>query len=698
MTLRAFFCALLCIAFIAGFGFFNDAILYQTMLVGNFMPMSVFGLLIVTLFLLNPLLSAIYRHSKISFIKPFSGRELCLILAIILPACCIPYSSLMRIFPRATMLPHFYAQKEPSWRLQNEKKETFLATKLVPERMLATPAFENGDDSPLTGIVQGLQPKPGEAHISPDAIPWGAWKDALLFWMPLFMALWLALAGLAMVCYNQWANNEHLPYPVVQFAQSLMPDAQGNVSSIFKNKFFWIALAFVFIIHINNLLTLYHTEYLIPVQRNFNFLPMRKIFTTISRGGGYPLFWIRIYFSALAIAYLLPSDVSLGVGLGPFVGFWITGLLASWGIAFRSGAPFAARMDTGALMGAYVALACIMLYTGRHYYWSSLCCALGFRKKQNGGEIPPLTIWGMRIFLLAIIAFIAILSVVGLDWQLSMFLAFAVIIVYMVFGRIIAETGLFYFSPGLYPSVIIVALLGEQALGPSTLAIIFLVTTFLFGDARETFMPFMVNSMKLSQESRTKPTRFFPMLATGMCLCLLIAVPVTLYFCYDNGTNWRDGFATNTVPRMTFTSALAARRTLIAQGMLEHSETVSGLQRFIEMKPNANFLIAFGIAAILVALFSYARLRWPKWPIHPVMFCIWSGYAGYMMAWSFILGGITKIAIMRFGGSRCYQQLKPLMFGLIAGDMLAGLVVIASGAIYYFTTGELPKQYFVLPG
>ncbi|HOG50122.1 MAG TPA: hypothetical protein PKY10_05995, partial [Lentisphaeria bacterium] len=75
----------------------------------------------------------------------------------------------------------------------------------------------------------------------------------------------------------------------------------------------------------------------------------------------------------------------------------------------------------------------------------------------------------------------------------------------------------------------------------------------------------------------------------------------------------------------------------------------------------------------------------------------WPGYGGYTMAWSFLIGGTIKIIANHYGGGKFVQKLKPLMIGLIAGDMLAGLTIIASGAIYYAITGTPPKGYWVLP-
>ena len=67
------------------------------------------------------------------------------------------------------------------------------------------------------------------------------------------------------------------------------------------------------------------------------------------------------------------------------------------------------------------------------------------------------------------------------------------------------------------------------------------------------------------------------------------------------------------------------------------------------------------------------------------------------MAWSFLAGCLIKTVVTRYGGVRCYQKLKPVMFGLIAGDVLAGLLIILGGLAYHLATGLPPKTYWVLP-
>ena len=693
MTLRAFIVGIVGIVIIGAICFFNDAVLYQNLLIGFHMPMSVFGMLVPAMLLFNPCLSLLHRTTGLKFLRPFNHKELCLIFALILPTCAIPYCSFMRLMPRAAMLPHHYAKTMPSWKILQEDGKTYKpATDYLPQQMLADPDVNNGDA--LNAMIQGLPKADGSLFLNPASIPWAAWKRPIMFWVPLFGLFWIALTGLAFVCHRQWSQNEHLPYPVVQFANSMFPTETGGISGLFRNKMFWVAMVFVFALHLNNFLFVYHTDKMIPVERVFNFTPLLKLFPTFMRGGGWILLFIRLYFCIIAIAYLLPTDVSFAVGLAPFIFYYCFGVMSNFGLTPRAGATYGARIDSGMLLGSYVGFFAILLYTGRHYYLSSLKGAFGFGNVQETGKS---SIWGMRVFLLGFAVLMIDLCMLGLDWQIALLFLIISMICFLVLGRIIAETGMFYLSPGVYPGVLLIGIMGEQALGPTTMVILFSLTTLLFMDVRETYMPYIVNAVKFAENGGRKYFKYSTALLVAMIVMLAVSVPAAIYFSYDQGMNWRDGFATSTIPRESINSMLKARNNLLAQGNLELSESVKGFDRFSIMKPNQNFLIAFASTFIGVILFSVCRLHFPSWPLHPVVFCMWPNYCAYMTCWCFIIGGIIKVVVMKFGGSRCYQKLKPVMFGMIAGDMFSGLFIVATGMLYYFITGEAPKPYYVLP-
>lgn len=690
MTFRAFLLGLLGVGVVCGYTYFNDGVLRQTMFVCNHMPTSVYGGLVLFVLLLNPLLRWLWQRTNVHVLRPFSPRELVLVLALVLPACCVPYSSMLRILPRVAMLPHHVAKTEVSWRWR-ENGEDRTVLDYAPKQMLADVSTD--ENQRLTGYTQGL--RTGRDPIAFRDVPWAAWTRTLLFWLPLFGILWISLAGLALAVHPQWSRHEHLPYPIVQFTKALLPTEEGRASPMFRDLLFWIAFIGVLVVHTNNFLCVYYPEQLIEIQRSFNFGAAARLFPTFMRGGGWSLINPRFYFAAVGLAYLLATDVSLSVGLGPFIFCYAGGLLASYGIPMGGGTSFTPRIDKSLVFGGYIGMFLATIYTGRHYFLSLGRRMLGMK---SGDQMDTSAIWGARIFLAGFVVFVVDLCMLGLDWQLALIYGFLTILIFLIMGRIIAETGLFFIAPYLYPCTLILGFMGEQVLGPRILMIMFLLTCVVLIDPRETFMPYMVNVLQMADESRLKLGRTTVLVLVALFIGLGIATPVTLYFNYDRGVNWNDWFGTQGVPRWAGEGALKARQRLQAQNMLESSEKISGWARFRSMKPEKRSTIAFAVALGGVLLCSAARLRFARWPLHPVLFLVWSGYAGYMMAWSFLLGCLLKFVVSRYGGAQAYRKMKPLVFGLIAGDMVSGLAVIAMGLIYYLHTGQLPKTYWVLPG
>jgi hypothetical protein len=83
-------------------------------------------------------------------------------------------------------------------------------------------------------------------------------------------------------------------------------------------------------------------------------------------------------------------------------------------------------------------------------------------------------------------------------------------------------------------------------------------------------------------------------------------------------------------------------------------------------------------------------LRFPNWPLHPALFLIWATYPAMHMAVSFMLGWFIKAGVTKYGGAGAYRKLQPLMFGVIAGDMLGGALAVIVGIVYFLINGEPP--------
>lgn len=683
MTLRSVILGLIGVVFVCCYTYFNDWIMRQTMFVGNFMPISVYGFLVLFLAFLYPLMTRIHRSLAL---KP---GELAVILGMVLASCAIPGSNLLRLFTPSLIMPHRFEKTEPGWQKQG-------VMDLVPEGMLAD--ISGDEERVLSGFTRGLGE--GDEVIPWSAVPWEAWSGPMLFWIPIILSLWLAMVGLSTVVHRQWADHEHLPYPIVTFTKSLFPDENGERSPIFSNRIFWMGLIAVFSIHTYNYLNTWFPDYLLgKIPLGVDYSSLAVLSDTFTKGSGVSFLnqFYTIYFTVIAVAYFLPKDVSLSLGIGPFIWIFVAGTLATYGIGttgWQGGWPFGLTRESMMIMGAYFAMLVVLIYTGRHYYVTVFKRAFGVRGRD---QIESSAIWGARVFLASMVLFVTYTAIVAkLDWPIALLFGVGCVAVYLVMSRLLAETGLFFIVTTGTPATILWAVFGAHALGPQIMLVMFMFCIVLFYDTREALMPYVINALKLADDCNQKVGRTAGAIALALIVGLAVGIPVTLYFQYDRGIDVSAWHINQT--KVPFNDVITIMQRLDAQGQLEDAGAVTGLRRLLNAAPNGQAIATFLISAALVLVFSGLRLRFANWPLHPVMFLVWSTYAGNAFAQSFIIGWLIKVSVTKYGGAKIYQQFKPLMFGLIAGEMLGGVVPMIVSLIYYIFTGEPPKPFLVMPG
>jgi hypothetical protein len=785
--------------------FFNDMVMRGTFLVGNFLPITVFGSLILFVLLINPLLRLAGRGAV------FSGKELALIVTLVLFACYIPGRGLMHEFTTFLMLPHHYQKITPGWqgepaRVMPEQVSDWraLADRLEAGRsagpdsgtaliwsflpgdaqaaalagtevdvlgpgirddllnglnaLIADPAFaeavadstlplpryarrlrDRGSeplsdsdrkalcraalDSVLSGVIAARQPAildhaparmladpsgretvaldgfvnglgTGDAGISFNAIPWGAWRRALLFWVPLILTLCAGIVGLSLVIHRQWATHERLPYPTIEFARSLLPEPGHAQSSIFRNRLFWIGTILVFALHMNNYAYVWWPEYLVRVRTRFDFNPVLQLFPIFQRSGVgvWTMFNPTIYFTVIGFAYFLSTDVSLSLGIAPYVYAIFTGTLIGYGVSVN-GAMLQPYIGSFFYAGAYAGMFLVLVYTGRQYFGSVLKRSLFLR---SGDAAESHAVWGGRVFLLAALLFIVQLTAVGLSWQLAALYTMIMTVLFVVISRLLAEAGVFYLHAYFFPCAVLWGFLGAKAIGPDQLLIMSMLSSVLLIDPREAFMPFVVSGLQLSDQAKCRlgRTAVYGMLA--VILGFAAALPATIYLQYRHGAiRVGDGWTTSSVPRFAFNASSAVRKTLVAQGALPAVDLRSGWARLADATPTLGCVLAFATTFVLVILFTMGRHRFSWWPIHPLLFLVLATWQSRILAFSFLIGWAVKKAVTKYGGADHYQKLKPLMIGLVTGEMLAGIVPMIIGAVYYWVQGEPPKSFAI---
>jgi hypothetical protein len=348
--------------------------------------------------------------------------------------------------------------------------------------------------------------------------------------------------------------------------------------------------------------------------------------------------------------------------------------------------------------GAYLGYAAILLFTGRHYYWQVLLRACGLRGGA-GGEMAE-SVWAARLFLAAMAGLVWVLAVpFGLDWLIAVLFALALMLSFLVFSRVICETGLPFLQMAWHQAGLVGNLLGISALGAGPAVIIYYLGAVLAIDPRECLMPYAATSYRLAENhgfSRLK------LLGAGFILMLVVLVA--------GFVAWGWGFYETGATRDSYACATAAGRldaatrmigSLNDTGQAEVSAAAHGLGKLPLIAANTGHAkelgwTAFGFLAVIA--FSLARFRFSWWPLHPVIFLVWGSWSAGLVWVSFLVGWALKGLVVKFGGGRAYNDLKPLALGLIAGEMAAVAVTILVGAISYAVTGVLPLTMPIFPG
>jgi len=677
MTLRSIILGLILAALVAGFGYINDSVVRLNFLVGNHFPVSVFGLLVIALLTVNPLLSRLRRQWRLG------GGELATMIALVLIACAVPGSSMMRTFTPGLAFPIRYEQIDVGWR--NSR-----ALSYVPPAML--PNDGKYSRELMDGFVMGR----GEPDkpIGLDEVPWAPWLRPLATWLPMLATLGVAVICLSLVVHRQWSRNERLRYPIAAFAGSLLGENDsGGVNPIFRDRIFWLGVACVLGVRVvNGLHAWYPNSIEVPLTFDFSAVHA-KWPDMIKVDHGLMLLYPEIFPIVVAFAFFLASDVSLSLGLSTLGIVVVAGMLAGWGID-TSYDSYGGGVFPYQRFGGYVALGAMMLYTGRHYYRNVIVQTVTFRRC---GEVEPYAAWAMRVGIVAFVALTVMLMLLGLDAVVSVIVVGLLLLIFLIIARLNAEAGLFFVGAAWQPVAVLVGLFGIAALGPSVIGMVALLGALIVMDPRECLMPFVVNGLKICDDQHVRPARIGRWGPWVFVMSIAVAVPVVLWANYNYGVTLRDTWATGDVPRFVFDAVDHVVRDLKLSGELASSQGLSAIERLGRMNPDGRFLAAAGAGLAAVLVVSVLRIRLTWWPLHPIIFLVWGSWAMNKFSASFLLGWAIKVAVTHLGGTRAYRRGLRLMVGVIAGDLLAGLAFMIHGAAYYGITGLAPVVYRILP-
>jgi hypothetical protein len=683
MTRRALIIGVIgAIVFAAGGRYVNAYIPGPNMVRGH-LPISVFGLLILFAIGINPLLALVRKSWS------FKPSELALILALLLGVSTIIDAGLMRHYPTILMWGMHAERTQPGWQKSH-------VVGYVPPAMMANGGKYSeqvvddymAEGDPIAWPTPWYAPWQWDMKAfqttlkaSWDRVPWPAWWRPLVLWGSIIALSYTATMGLAVLVHRQWARRERIRYPIAEIISSLLAQDEKGRTTIFQNRLFWLGLgAAMFISMLNMIMLWWPNSINIPLKYDFSVLYTAFPQFMKTQGMNY-VAGAQIYPAAMGIAFLLASDIGFGLGISNILTACTLYFLLQIGIDTASGGGTEGGVVPYLNFGAYVAYTLMLIYIGRLYYWRTAKEAVTFIKQE---ETDTAATWGLRICGVSVAGIIVILVYVGMPWHVATFCIGLTMMMYVVLARLDAEAGTFFCQPAWSFSMAMLCVYGFGALGPGVYLGMNFVRHILAAGSFECLMPYAVNGLKVTSDTGLKPGKVGAVVGGTVVVAMCVAVFVGVWSSYQNTVGPTAGKDTVAMYEM----AERQIQKLQLSGELEASNKYTSWERLKHMNVDRRFLVWSAAGMALVFGLSAARLRWPWWPVHPIVLLT---FGSVLMVGrygiSLFVGWLLKVFVLKLAGPATYAKVRPLMIGVIAGDILGGFVTMLALWGYYLMTG-----------
>ncbi|MBT3269495.1 hypothetical protein HN371_20290 [Candidatus Poribacteria bacterium] len=491
----------------------------------------------------------------------------------------------------------------------------------------------------------------GDASVYDPGILLGWWRPML--WWTAFMTL-IAFVALCLNSFvrRQWIEHEKLSYPLVELPFDLTLD---NASAFFGRRSLWIGVCIAGGIDLlNGIATVVPTLPQVPMRVDLTAAFVERPWDAMSS------FFIQWNPYAIGLAFAIPLDLLFSTWLFYFL--WKAQRVMGSVVGVQTpGYPFPDQQ----LLGGYLAIGAVLLWTGRRYFVSVARKAVRLSADGRDSEEPMthrFALWGG---LAGTLCLVAMLYRAGMTFWFA-FGFFAIYFgILFAFTRLRAEVG----PPllGIHysgPIQLMVAGAGSRRVPIRSLTVAAPLWTHT-KEIRDHPMPYQLESFKLAQKANMDTRRLWKVILVATA----VAVPMTLVaflqasYHYGGPGGWR--------------------------GVAAYTH----VERWVQTREGADipFLLATLVGAVVVFVNTALRLRFVGWQLHPLGYLL-AGYYHLDRLWTpFLIAWALKLLILRLGGIRGYRQALPFFLGLVLGEFIMGsvwgIVGLATGERMYAFKG-----------
>lgn len=669
---------LLGVVFICGLTPYNDYVVKNTYVVGNYLPI---GLLLFFISFVMVINAPLWRWAPRA---AFSSGELAVAMGMVLCSCAIPSSGLMRNLPAVLSQQFHYASDNneyagiidqvnlPSWILPRLERET---------------AKERGQEW-LVRYYRGRIPAGQVETETLWSQMWSAWARPIFTWGILVAAVWGGVICGAVILRRQWVENERLAFPLATVYLSLIeaPEPGRGLNALFRMRSFWIAAGAVFCVHFFYGMNQYDSVHwpAIPIKYDlgsvFSDAPWSHLSWFVKQAG--------IFFSMIGFAYFLQGQVAFSL--------WFFMVLLQ--VTLMSYGTYQAQFTEGAqrdqLFGGLFPFALTILWVGRHH-WGMVAKQMIGRRQANdpSSRYLPYGIagWGLVACLLVAATWIvaAGATVVGAVVIVGMMFLF-----FLCIARIVAETGLIFAQiPMDITRPLIFGLTEVPGMVLRTTTKSFYLTAKLdtiFLDLRESLAVYSTNALRVTDETyQQERTRG---IGAGFIGAIALALLVGYFVAWGSMLTCEYAYGTT----LDTTGETPINKYAVEQPKEILEATRGYIPPGTGPKETHSRIGHFTFGAVLTGFLSMMRLRFAAWPLHPIGFLVVYSWPLANMWFSIFIGWLAKALMVKFGGTTLYRAARPAFTGLIIGEAAAAAfwlvvsLVLNSMDIQYKAINLLP--------
>jgi len=629
---------------------YSDNILHSTLLIGGYMPILVIATIAVLSMAVNPLLGR----------RRFSAGEMTLAIAMMLVACSVPTSGLLRYFPPQLASTVFYS---------TDIKDGANYINALPDALLPT---KDPTSVIIRSFLHGIDPIQGETLAS----TWQPWIIPYIAWAFFLVPMMLAVMFICALMRKQWVVNERLSFPLATIQMELIADPEPGrrFNPLWRNRLLWIGILIPLVIHTYNGLGMFH-----PTLRRF---PLEYDITQAL--SEYP--WNTLagaikqnafYFSMIGITFFVSLDVAFSIWF-----FYVAHQFLIMGFN-RAGIPSGAEHATFQGFGIWAVYAILIAWISRHHLLHVARNILAPREPEEFLAYRS-SIAGTLVCIICAAAF---LIACGLPWYMA-FIGVVVVLVWMtILSRIVMEAGVilvqfpggadaFRFMGVLFSTVTTTVAAKMDAI--RNFMIMSMTFNVVYTDQRESLMPFAANALRMTSDTppRSRRSTFF-LLAFAVLTALLVSGATNHILTYTYGRqNFDNGYGPRGFPTKTLQ---------MARDMAEPEVTSS----------KANRPLNFGMGAAAMLSVGFSRLAFATSPFHPIGLLMLNTWAITKIWFSVMIGWGLKFAVLRWGGAGIYRRARPFFMGLIVGESLASILWVIVGA--FIPWPDASRIFQILP-